>query len=58
MILKNADVFQENGIFLQHDIFINGEYITDHKPEQTAEDSTVIDADGLYAILRFFITFK
>ena len=50
MILKNADVFQENGNFLQHDIFINGEYITDHKPEQTAEDSTVIDADGLYAI--------
>ena len=50
MILKNADVFQEDGNFLQQDIFINGKYITDRKPEQISEDSTVIDAGGLYAI--------
>ena len=50
MILKNADVFQEDGNFLQQDIFINGKYITNHKPEQTSDNSEIISADGLYAI--------
>ena len=50
MILKNADVFQEDGSFLQQDIFIDGKYITNHKPEQITGNSEIINADGLYAI--------
>ena len=50
MILKNADVFQEDGNFLQQDIFINGEYVTDHKQTQFPENCEIINADNLYAI--------
>lgn len=45
MIIKNADVFKENGSFEKDSIFIDGELFSD-----SSADETVIDADGLYAI--------
>lgn len=45
MIIKNAKVYSEDGIFIDKDIYIYDELISDR-----STDSDVIDADGLYAI--------
>ncbi|HWT26349.1 MAG TPA: N-acetylglucosamine-6-phosphate deacetylase, partial [Mobilitalea sp.] len=46
MIIKNAKIYRENGSFDEGDIHIDNERIT----AGTSQDSTVIDAYGLYAI--------
>ena len=48
MIIKNASIYTEDGIFLDKDIYIAGDCFTDCKEE--ANDSQVIDASGCYAI--------
>lgn len=48
MIIKNASVYTEDGIFLDKDIYIAGDCFTDCK--EKADDSQVIDASGCYAI--------
>jgi len=46
MIIKNAKVYLEDGTFQKKDIYISNDRITD----QDTDDSTVYDAEGLYAI--------
>lgn len=46
MIIKNANVYLENGTFQKKDIYISQDRIADHE----AEDKTILDAEGLYAI--------
>ncbi len=46
MIIKNAMTFLDHGEFIKKDIYIKDQRITD----AFEEDTTVIDADGLYAI--------
>lgn len=46
MIIKNANVYQENNTFRMEDIYIDGLKIVDHIPP----NQTVINADGLFAI--------
>lgn len=45
MKIQNAKVFQENGGFIEQDLFITDSYIS-----QTGKDDQVIDAQGCYAI--------
>ena len=46
MIIKNAEVFTEEGVFEKKDIYIqNGVFV-----ENAPEDDQVIDATGCYAI--------
>ena len=53
MLVKNAKVFRESGVFEDGDISIEGEFFADEKsiraPEKN-DDREVIDADGCYAI--------
>ncbi len=46
MIIKNANVFQENHSFRMEDIYIDGFKIIDHIPP----NQTIFDAEGLFAI--------
>lgn len=46
MIIKNANVFSENGLFIKRDIYIDKDRIT----QDVTNDSEVIDGEGLYAI--------
>lgn len=48
MIIKNASVYTENGIFLTKDIYINGDRFAEC--EEAVHDTQVIDASGCYAI--------
>lgn len=48
MIIKNAGVYTEDGIFLTKDIYIEGDSFTDCIEKVT--DRTEIDASGCYAI--------
>lgn len=48
MIIKNASVYTEDGIFLEKDIYIKDGYFTDN--EETADDGQVMDASGCVAI--------
>ncbi len=48
MIIKNASVYTENGIFLTKDIYISGDRFTEC--EEQVRDAQVIDASGCYAI--------
>lgn len=48
MIIKNASVYTEDGIFLQKDIYIEGDLFTDCMEKVT--DKTEIDASDCYAI--------
>lgn len=45
MIIKNANIFGEDAVFTQKDLFIQDSVIT-----ESADDDTVIDAKGLFAI--------
>ncbi len=45
MIIKNANVFEENGAFVTKDIYIQEDCFSEQ-----ASDAEVIDASGLYAI--------
>ena len=46
MIIKNANVFEENGVFVKRDIYIEEDCFTDN----TAAGGEVVDAEGLYAV--------
>jgi N-acetylglucosamine-6-phosphate deacetylase len=46
MIIKNANVFSENGMFIKKDIYIKKDLFTD----QRTNDNNIIDATGYYAI--------
>lgn len=46
MIIKNAEVYTEDGVFRRQDIYIQGDRFTGQAPE----DTQVIDAEGCYAI--------
>ena len=48
MIIKNASVYTEDGIFLEKDIYIEGDYFVGTKDE--VSDDTVIDTSGCVAI--------
>lgn len=48
MIIKNASVYTENGIFLTKDIYMNGDRFVDC--EEQVHDAQVLDASGCYAI--------
>ena len=48
MIIKNASVYTENGIFLTKDIYIDGDRFAE--PKEQISDTQVIDASGCYAI--------
>lgn len=48
MIIKNACVYTEDGIFLNKDIYIKDGFFVDSR--EAAEDGTEIDADGCLAI--------
>jgi len=48
MIIKNASVYTENGIFLTKDIYVDGDRFVDRKEQ--VHDAQVIDASGCYAI--------
>lgn len=48
MIIKNASVYTEDGIFMDRDIYIEGDSFTNC--EERAEGSKVLDASGCYAI--------
>lgn len=48
MIIKNASVYTEDGIFLEKEIYIDGGHFVDSA--EKAGDSQVIDASGCYAI--------
>lgn len=48
MIIKNAEVYTEEGIFEKRDIYIQDGRFAGQMPE--AEDQQVIDAEGCYAI--------
>lgn len=48
MIIKNASVFQENGIFLPQDVYIEGDCFADSG--EHLSDRREIDAAGCYAI--------
>lgn len=48
MIIKNASVYTEDGIFLDKDIFIEGNYFVDS--EEKVTDKTEIDGTGCVAI--------
>ena len=48
MIIKNASVYTENGIFLTKDIYISGDRFTEC--EEQVRDAQIIDASGCYAI--------
>lgn len=48
MIIKNASVYTEDGIFLERDIYIDEDRFTDCR--EKAEGTQVIDASGCYAI--------
>lgn len=48
MIIKNASVYTENGIFLTKDIYVNGDRFVDCS--EKVQDARVIDASGCYAI--------
>lgn len=48
MIIKNASVYTENGIFLTKDIYMNGDRFVDCG--EKVQDTQVIDASGCYAI--------
>lgn len=47
MIIKNANVYNEDGSFLKKDIFIEGEMIADNA---SVADQEVLDGEGLYLI--------
>lgn len=44
MIIKNASVYTENGIFLTKDIYISGNRFTEC--EEQVRDAQIIDASG------------
>ena len=46
MIIKNAKVFEENGVFVKRDIYIEEDCFTSN----TAAGGEVVDAEGLYAV--------
>ena len=46
MIIKNANVYSENGMFIKKDIYIKGNRIT----ENETDDIDIFDAVGYYAI--------
>ena len=48
MIIKNASVYTENGIFLTKDIYMDGDRFVDC--EEQVHDAQVLDAAGCYAI--------
>lgn len=48
MIIRNASVYTENGIFLDRDIYIKDGYFAES--EREADDGQVIDARGCYAV--------
>ncbi|MDE5932716.1 MAG: N-acetylglucosamine-6-phosphate deacetylase, partial [Lachnospiraceae bacterium] len=48
MIIKNASVYTENGIFQTKDIYIDGDHFAEH--EEQVHNTQVIDASGCYAI--------
>ena len=48
MIIKNASVYTEDGIFLNKDIYVEGDCFTDSKDK--VSDLQEIDASGCYAI--------
>ena len=47
MIIKNAEVYTENGIFEKKDIYISGGKFVE-KPEES--DQEIVDGAGCYAI--------
>lgn len=48
MIIKNASVYTENGVFEERDIYIEGDkFVAD---ESLVTDATVVDGTGCYAI--------
>ena len=46
MIIKNANVFNENAVFEKRDIYIQNELFA----EQAFDNGEIVEADGLYAI--------
>ena len=46
MIIKNANVYSENGTFIKKDIYIKGNRIT----ENETDDQDIMEAEGYYAI--------
>lgn len=48
MIIRNADVYMEDGRFLPRDIYMEGERFV--LPGEAREDAAVIDGSGCYAI--------
>ena len=46
MIIKNAEVYTEQGIFEKKDIYVEEGKFVDHIPEDTRE----VDGEGCYAI--------
>ena len=48
MIIKNASVYTEDGIFLNRDIYIDGDRFVDCR--EKVHDTQEIDASGCYAI--------
>ncbi len=48
MIIKNASVYTEDGIFLQKDIYVEGDCFVDAK--EKVSDAQEFDASGCYAI--------
>lgn len=50
MIIKNGNVFTEEGIFLKSDIITNEDKIESLNAESSQADGSVIDAEGCYVI--------
>ncbi|MCM1173996.1 MAG: N-acetylglucosamine-6-phosphate deacetylase [Blautia sp.] len=48
MIIKNASVYTENGIFLTKDIYMDGDRFVEE--EAQVQDTQVFDASGCYAV--------
>ena len=48
MIIKNADVYTEDGTFVPKDIYIEGEYFVSSR--ENISDRQELDASGCYAI--------
>jgi N-acetylglucosamine-6-phosphate deacetylase len=50
MVIKNANVYTEDGVFLKKDVYISDDRIADETTRKKSGEDTILEAEGMYLI--------